>query len=190
MLSEVSNSSNVTLVPADGKQPQCKFHKFGHCKFGTKCRNFHNPHTCPNSLNCKDSTCTARHPVSCRYHVKYGFCKFGADCSFLHSSTIEQNSDVKIDVKMLKESLEHLLNSIKIKEMEIERLEERIQLIDKHQSYCSCDKCGLLFSSVAFLKSHIESTHESNTHILKVHPPYFCEVCEKCFKTKATLKHT
>ena len=32
MLSEVFNSSNVTLVPADGKQPQCQ------------CRNFHNPH--------------------------------------------------------------------------------------------------------------------------------------------------
>ena len=54
--------------------------------------------------------------------MKYGFCKFGADFSFLHSSTIEQNSDVKIAVKMLKKNLDYLLNSIKIKEIEIVRL--------------------------------------------------------------------
>ena len=108
MSQKLINSYDVTLA--------CKFHTFGFCKFGSKCRHFHIPSTCFNPTKCKETSCQARHPKSCRYYMMLGFCKFGIDRSFIHPTPIESYLDFTKDVKKLKEDLDNVLDYLKVKD--------------------------------------------------------------------------
>ena len=167
----------------------CKHHQYGHCKFGETCRLFHTPHTCSNPTQCKITSCTARHPKPCRYFVGFGVCKFDSKCSFFHPKDVSKHSDNVDDVNKLKENLHQVLESLKSKESEIRKLEERIlELEEKHQPHYSCGECGVLFSSYSFLKSHIQRVHEKNKNECVVQPQHFCDACRKHFKSTATLQ--
>ena len=100
--------------------------------------------------------------MSCRYNVIYGFCKFGADSSFSHPIIIEPNTDITNDVQILKESLEHVLNSLKIKEREIKRLDEIIQHQEQnpqHKKENICDICSYKAMSENTMKEHTQREH-------------------------------
>ena len=53
MLSEATNSSDVTFAPADNLPKSyrkvCRFNQFGHCKFGSTCRKMHENNLCTNT---------------------------------------------------------------------------------------------------------------------------------------------
>ena len=82
---ELFDSSDVTFAKNDTQSNRsvCKFHKFGHCKFGETCRHLHIDTICTNS-NCSRKLCSLRHPKHCKYFTSTGFCKFNEDCSYLH----------------------------------------------------------------------------------------------------------
>ena len=82
----------------------CKFHKYGHCKFGSGCRKFHSQDICGKTM-CDKSTFNSRHPIKCKYQTRFGFCQFGTLCSFLHVNTEKEN-----DIETLKKILLKLLN--------------------------------------------------------------------------------
>ena len=63
----------------------CLFNKFGHCKFSTRCRQFHLNEICENEL-CESQNCLKRHPRVCRFYNQYQRCKFGEFCSYLHQT--------------------------------------------------------------------------------------------------------
>ena len=88
--------------------------------------------------------------------MRFGFCKFGIDCSFFHPTPIESDLDITKDVKKLKEYLDNVLDSLKIKESEIKRLEERINMLEKRNQIKTCDICGDKSSSSNSLKAHIK----------------------------------
>ena len=94
------------------------------------CRLFRTPRTCSSPNKCKNNLCTARHPKPCQYHVGFGVCKFGLKCSFFHTKDVSENSFNMQDVNKLKENLGLVIESLKTKESEIKKLEERISQIE------------------------------------------------------------
>ena len=69
----------------------CNFFKFGHCKFGDRCKKTHVKEKC-NNASCETLKCAKRHPIECKYYKEFGRCKFGVYCDYDHSST--SNADV------------------------------------------------------------------------------------------------
>ena len=99
-----------------------KWNQYGHCKFGVICRKFHTPNTCFNSNGAKVS-CPLTHPRSCLYFVRYGHCKFGTDCSYIHPDPVESNHKIEEDILEIKQTLEKVLSTLALKEIEIIRLD-------------------------------------------------------------------
>ena len=60
---------------------QCKYQKFGHCKFGSTCKYYHAATECEKEECADIELCRMRHPKSCKYFAEYGYCKFGDFCS-------------------------------------------------------------------------------------------------------------
>ena len=119
----------------------CKYHHFGHCKFGDQCKKQHMDTTCP-TFKCMVEDCTFRHPRLCKFFTQFGRCKFGSQCSYLHP--VENSSDEEI--KALKQEIQIL--GLKIEEMEnvalrLNHLEEIIESLcfvkEKHSSEV-CDE--------------------------------------------------
>jgi FtsZ-binding cell division protein ZapB len=171
-LTAVTDSADVTLASQDSKPKQifCKFHQRGHCKFGEHCKHFHTQHTCTHAL-CEDSTCTARHPRLCRYYSQSGYCKFGTSCSYLHQVLLSEKSDVE----QLKIKLQQVIDSLKIKETEIKKLDEKVNLLEgtleqlkthkmeevpQEPKSFKCDHCAYTASSPTALKSHTTKKHK------------------------------
>ena len=97
----------------------CKFNQNGFCKFGDQCRKRHFNEICRNS-DCKDQSCTFRHPQICRYFISNRSCKFLDRCAYLHKDSEEriqienlQNKLAATEAKVFK--LEHEINEIKNK---------------------------------------------------------------------------
>ena len=169
MSHRLSNSSDVTLASTDAirvkatAQPFCKFHQFGYCKFGETCRNFHTRNTCSDPIKCNKTSCSARHPRPCKYYVQFGHCKFGSDCSFHHTDDVSDNDDIKKDMIKLKEDLNSVLLSLKVKENEIKELADRIKELESKphiQNVRICNVCGYEARSVNSLKTHMDREHE------------------------------
>ena len=110
----------------------CKFHKYGHCKYGSGCRNIHSQNICSQSV-CDKSSCKSRHPSSCRYYTRYGYCTFGTSCSFLHV-----NSERYSDIEKLKKDLTYINELLNAKENKIKALEIKV---NQFQVF-SCKNCG------------------------------------------------
>ena len=64
-------------------ESQCKFFKFGFCKFEDRCRERHVIEKCPDP-RCTVLNCPLRHPRPCKYFRMFQNCKFGDHCAYEH----------------------------------------------------------------------------------------------------------
>ena len=104
----------------------CKCNQYGHCKFGPNCKHFHTKETC-SKPDCNQDLCTARHPRPCVYFSRTNHCKFGDGCSYLHSIP----ASVEREIVKIKEDLKLVVTSLNIKEIEIIKLEEKVNELEK-----------------------------------------------------------
>jgi len=102
----------------------CTHYKFGHCKYGNQCRNRHIQLKCENK-ECDLKQCDKRHPNECKYFRDYKRCKFGNYCSYEHVVHVDP---VLNEVFILKTKLEAIEKEILLKNEEIKRTLERIEL--------------------------------------------------------------
>ena len=112
-------------MAADGLY--CKFHQFGHCKFGQSCKKFHTQQTCT-TFQCKVETCTSRHPKICKFFAQFGRCKFGDQCSYLHFSASENLSNA------FTQEIDSLKADIDVLNCEIKELKSRTLIIESSTS--------------------------------------------------------
>ena len=151
----------------------CKFHQFGHCKFGPTCRKFHTKDTCSN-FKCTMVACSSRHPKQCKFYMLYGRCKFADNCSYLHvptRNTIEnalsqEIESLKVEVKLLKsENIE-----MKSKLSRLDTIEQDIRClkedgIGKSDSFSekkhACDVCDYKANTATVLKRHKTMKHKN-----------------------------
>ena len=131
----------------------CKFHLYGHCKFGSSCRHLHTQHTCTNT-RCNKSSCTSRHPRPCIYFTRSGHCKFGTACSYLHVTNAMDS-----EVEKMKKDLEQTVSLLKAKENEIKMLEERVGKLESQLNKPSCASSENQVRPNAQLNMHKEITH-------------------------------
>ena len=98
MTYELSDSSDATLALNDDQTIQhvCKYHKFGHCKFGKKCRHMHNDINYT-KLNCDRNACLYRQPMPCKFVTCSDLCNFGARCSYAHPQSVSSKLEIEID---------------------------------------------------------------------------------------------
>ena len=151
-------------------QPVCKFHQFGHCKFGSNCRHFHTKDTCF-TTHCNQASCTARHPGHCRYFLRSSYCKFGNSCSYLHQVHSSTNSELVQDIKKIREDLSLVITTLNIKEIEITKLQDKVEELGKIISMkgipssgeFKCEICEYCCNSEKILKSHKSKKHKRET---------------------------
>ena len=157
MSHEISYSTDVTLALKDVQSSQlvCKFHKFGQ-----KCRHMHIVTICTN-LECNRKLCLGRHPRPCKFFLNSEFCKFGADCSNIHHQSSPSHFQIEIDG--LKVSLQNILQDLAKKENTIQKLQEKVDNLERRssvQSQFNCDECGHIFKSKANLTTRIAKYHK------------------------------
>ena len=153
-------------------QPVCKFNQYGHCKFGTECRNFHNKITCQN-FPCTAEGCMSRHPSQCKFFSLFGRCKFREACSYLHfkSKNIFENNlhgeieTWKEEIKVLKSAVE----SLKLRNSEVSQLDgncvtadlvANANLVNSDEIDYPCDLCDVRFKSEDSLQNHKNCLHQ------------------------------
>ena len=158
------------------ESPFCKFHQFGHCKFGQVCKKKHTQETCT-TFHCKVEDCTSRHPKLCKFFAQRGWCKFGDECSFFHHSASEQINankheieNLKTDIEVLKCEIDTLksrtlfLESILTKMDNIEdELKDIRSALDSEKSYIkqnNCIKCDFEPNNEAQVTHHVRLNHE------------------------------
>lgn len=158
----------------------CKFHQFGHCKFGSSCRHQHTQHTCTNT-QCTKATCTSRHPRPCIYFTRSGHCKFGTACSYLHATNAKDS-----EVEKIKKDLEQTASLLKAKENEIKMLEERVGKLESlvNQPFCAPGENQDRPKSQLNMHKEITHTPTLNTEPIK------CEywTCDYKASTSTVLK--
>ena len=176
----------------------CKFHQYGHCKFGSMCRKFHTKETC-NTFKCITKDCSYRHPRQCKFIVLYGRCKFGTDCSFSHIppedeetkviKTVEKEvSYLKSEILSLKTfnlELQSSLNAIK----DILKANKKVNINETEQNVVplfSCEFCDHEFITEEILKKHLSSFHETNVEVQQEN--FKCDLCDYESKSKKGVK--
>ena len=93
----------------------CLHHQYGHCKYGSHCRNQHTVETCSN-YPCLIEKCSKRHPRLCKFFLLTGLCRFNKDCSLLHlSKQTDQIADLEKEIGNLRQEV-RLLSTV-VKEM-------------------------------------------------------------------------
>ena len=102
-------------------QKACSYSKFGHCRYGSACRNHHFDSLCT-SKTCSINECNKRHPKKCRYLSLFGRCKFGQNCSYKHEiEVVDEVEQLKTKYETLTQSINQLqceLSSLKAKLMD------------------------------------------------------------------------
>ena len=171
MMYELNDSSDVTLASNDvqSSQPVCKYHKFGHCKFGQSCRKMHIDIKCTKP-NCDRKSCLNRHPRPCKFFTVSGFCKWGVECSYSHHQPV--STPVQKEIDDLKITLKIVLEDLAQKENIIQKLQEnvnnllasnfttRIETTDLNSTF-KCDECSFSTNNNHGLKVHIGKSHKS-----------------------------
>ena len=155
------------------KQLVCKFHQYGHCKFGSHCMHFHTKDTCPIHL-CNHNSCEARHPKPCLYFSRNSYCKFGSSCLFLHSSPAPSSCQLQDDILNFKDNLQLVITSLNINEIELMTLEEKGNELEKELEAKDCtsavsfqyDSFEYYGSSKTVLKHHKSIKHKKETNNL------------------------
>jgi hypothetical protein len=100
------------------------------------------------------------------YFHQSGHCKFGSSC---HQVSTSENCEVK----QLKITLQQVLNSLTTKEIEMKKLDEKVNLLEisiielkTHKTkevlvkHFKCDQCPYACSSSTVLKSHTTKKHK------------------------------
>ena len=109
----------------------------------------------------------------CIYFVKFGQCKFGTGCSYLHVVT-SPDSDIVNTIKVIQEELKFVTNTLKTKELEIKKLIEKVENLEKiiesqeiptSENEFKCSLCKYSCKSDTVLKRH--SSRKNNTETLR-----------------------
>ena len=124
----------------------CKFHQYGHCKFGSSCRNLHTMETCTNHL-CDKLTCSLRHPKPFKYHTQSLNCIFGASCSYFHVNKVNEDN-----IETLKNDLKYVLALLTEKDQDIPTLAETVTKSQGEFEVFTCDNCDSNSKVSVFLK--------------------------------------
>ena len=138
----------------------CTFNKYGHCKFGVKCRQFHTKEVCENE-NCDSARCSKRHPRKCKFYERYQRCKFTEFCSYSHKTTeFSVNEDLLEDMKSRLETLE---KDMKEKDITINALNDKIDETRKETKQLKADFKEILESVT---KAVLEKATESVVNVV------------------------
>ena len=151
----------------------CKFHQYGHCKFGPHCKKFHTQQTCSN-VQCKVIGCSARHPKQCKFFLMFGRCKFGESCSYLHVSArdivdkaiSDEIKTLKMDIETLKtknSEIEALIIKVDEFEQHIESLRKESVIKDTLLAKHKCDECDYEAKTLTVLKRHKTMKHKQKS---------------------------
>ena len=108
----------------------CVYYKFGHCKYGERCRLKHVSTICEEE-NCQILQCEKRHQKQSRYFTQFGKCKFNSYCSYLHVTNTNDavdKSPMKYDILKLTEKVASLEVLIEEKESKLRSLETEFEL--------------------------------------------------------------
>ena len=133
----------------------CLHQKFGHCKYGQKCRLKHVTLTC-DKADCELHVCELRHPSPCRYFSLYGNCKFGTYCSFSHIVTEKTplgGNLEEYDFRIMKEKLASMEKRLDEKDAQVEILETEVDLLKSENLKIKLEIQTLLDQ----MKSHTET---------------------------------
>ena len=165
-MSSERNSPDVTLALKDStksNQPICKHFQSGFCKFGDRCRRPHVNEICE-SPQCNLSSCFQRHPKLCKYYSTFSTCKFGDNCAYKHVSFSDTKfTKLQNEIDNLKASLQGVLQSLTLKEIEIHRLQEKFKDIEPRPEVSElkipCNDCGKTFKHSSTFNTHIRKYH-------------------------------
>jgi hypothetical protein len=135
----------------------CKFHQFGHCKFGSQCKKRHTINTCTN-FPCKNMGCPMRHPRISKFFTHFARCKFDNQCSYLHTIASESSTrDLASEIDEMKEEIETLKSNCQALKMEILKLnsaEEQVPSLP-----LPCDEYDIVCENDDKLKQHKKTFH-------------------------------
>ena len=109
----------------------CSFFKFGFCKHGDFCKNYHEKRICENEA-CNILMCSLRHPRICRFFKEYKRCKFDP-CAYKHEDSDIIIRSLKEENKAILVKLENLSKDIEIlneKERDSEEMIENLKHFD------------------------------------------------------------
>ena len=109
----------------------CSFFKYGFCKHGDFCRNYHEKRICENK-SCNIFICSFRHPRNCRFFEKYKRCKF-YPCAYKHEDNDTHIKTLKEENNAISQKLEKLSKDIGFlneKEKESEEIIEKLRNVD------------------------------------------------------------
>ena len=73
---------------------KCWFQNSGFCKFQVNCKFKHVEGVCQET-NCRNKSCSRRHPRKCRYFFLRNYCRFGQDCRYDHNFDCEACPNLK-----------------------------------------------------------------------------------------------
>ena len=142
----------------------CLFNKFGHCKFSTRCRQFHLNEICENEL-CENQNCLKRHPRVCRFYNQYQRCKFGEFCSFLHQTKTTSDKIVEKDFEEVKSKLFIMENVISEQENEIKILGQKVASMEENNLNLQLDIQKTLENAVKVATKELVNTVANNQDI-------------------------
>ena len=168
----------------------CKYNQMGFCKYRQQCTKMHVNEVCKKHLQCKDSTCTLRHPKKCKTFSAFGNCKF-VKCAYFH---VKDEVDLKVEmlenyVKKLKEEVLQLnQNSQKYDEKKIAGLERELQTLKEDVSNLTIS-IKTTEKLVKDLSTKYKATKDRAT-MKEGEKIQKCDICDyKCKKTVTLNKH-
>ena len=139
----------------------CSFFKFGFCKHGDFCKNYHEKRICENEA-CNIPMCSLRHPRICRFFKEYKRCKFDP-CAYKHEDSDIIIRHLKEENKAILVKLEKLSNDI---ELLNEKERDSEEMIERKGSCCLL---GVFHVGVSFWNDYLQINHESGVFAISVY---------------------
>ena len=151
------------ILVTDKMDTVCVHFKYGYCKFGEKCRKYHNTIICHDE-SCEERTCQKRHPKKCHYFQRYSMCKFGDYCLYDHEERGHSSTENREDSKYndLIAEVDALKKVVKELEEIVKNLTSKVNL-NSHSTLnidadgcilLECDQCGRTFRTKNGLTKH------------------------------------
>ena len=142
----------------------CLHFKFGHCRYGEKCRLQHVSSLCEDNT-CEIEHCRHRHPRQCLYFTQYGRCKFGLYCSYSHVIKADDQgyaSQFKQEISNLTERISAMERHIDEKESRMKLLETEVEIIKEENAKLKVE----IENRDKVFKTHIERAIEKTTEMM------------------------
>ena len=125
----------------------CQHHKYGYCKFLSRCQKKHLQGQCDALGECKElKSCDKRHPKPCRRFTVEKVCKFGVDCAYAHlesetskleKTVIDNVGSMKVEIFELKDALQRLAPNDEVGS-ELEKLKKEVVNLKAENSEIIC----------------------------------------------------